>query len=115
MSSLLRVSGELCVMPTFTNTELISGTATGGMTSPVEPDDIAAAVVRTLDKPKTAVSVPYPLRFIAASTAFLPPRGRRWLSDKMGTSRVFLDFDPTARAAGERRAQSATGVVEASE
>lgn len=104
-----------CVMPTFTNTELISGTATGGMTSPVEPDDIAAAVVRTLDKPKTAVSVPYPLRFIAASTAFLPPRGRRWLSDKMGTSRVFLDFDPTARAAYERRAQSATGVVEASE
>lgn len=104
-----------CVMPTFTNTELISGTNTGGMTSPVEPDDIAAAVVRTLDKPKTAVSVPYPLRFIAASTAFLPPRGRRWLSDKMGTSRVFLDFDPTARAAYERRAQSATGVVEASE
>lgn len=104
-----------CVMPTFTNTELISGTATGGMTLPVEPDDIAAAVVRTLDKPKTAVSVPYPLRFIAASTAFLPPRGRRWLSDKMGTSRVFLDFDPTARAAYERRAQSATGVVEASE
>jgi len=101
-----------CVMPTFTNTELISGTNTGAMTKPVEPEDIAAAVVRTLDKPKTAVSVPYPLRFIAAATAFLPPRGRRWLSDTMGTSRVFLDVDTAARAAYEQRAQSATGVVE---
>jgi NAD(P)-dependent dehydrogenase (short-subunit alcohol dehydrogenase family) len=104
-----------CVMPTFTNTELISGTKTGGMTKPVEPEDIAAAVVKTLDKPKTAVSVPYPLRFIAAGTAFLPPRGRRWLSDKMGTGRVFLDLDTSARADYERRAQSATGVVEAPE
>jgi NAD(P)-dependent dehydrogenase (short-subunit alcohol dehydrogenase family) len=101
-----------CVMPTFTNTELIAGTRTGGMTKPVEPKDIAAAVVRTLNKPKTAVSVPYPLRFIAATAAFLPPRGRRWLSARMGTDRVFLDLDNSARAAYERRAQSATGVLE---
>lgn len=104
-----------CVMPTFTNTELIAGTSTGGMTKPVEPEDIAAAVVRTLDKPKTAVSVPYALRFVAASTAFLPPRGRRWLSAKMGTDRVFLDLDHAARAAYEQRAQSATGVADAPE
>ena len=103
-----------CVMPTFTNTELISGTTTGGMTAPVEPEDIAAAVVRTLDKPKTAVSVPYPLRFVAATTAFLPPRGRRWLSAKMGTDRVFLDLDNAARAAYEQRAQSATGITDSS-
>jgi NAD(P)-dependent dehydrogenase (short-subunit alcohol dehydrogenase family) len=101
-----------CVMPTFTNTELIAGTRTGGMTKPVEPKDIAAAVVRTLNKPKTAVSVPYPLRFIAATAALLPPRGRRWLSARMGTDRVFLDLDNSARAAYERRAQSATGVLE---
>ena len=104
-----------CVMPTFTNTELISGTKTGGMTTPVEPEDIAAAVVRTLDKPKTAVTVPYSMRFIAAATAFLPPRGRRWLSAKTGTDRVFLDLDSAARAAYEQRAQSATGVLEAPE
>jgi len=101
-----------CVMPTFTNTELISGTDTGGMTKPVEPEEIAAAVVRTLDKPKSAVSVPYPLRFIAAGTAFLPPRGRRWLSQKMGTSRVFLDVDTGSRATYEQRAQTATGLLE---
>ena len=52
------------------------------------------------------------LRFIAATTAFLPPRGRRWLSARVGTDRVFLDLDNSARAASERRGQSATGVVE---
>lgn len=103
-----------CVMPTFTNTELISGTATGGMTKPVQPEDIAAAVVRVLDKPKSAVAVPGAYRFIAASTAFLPPRARRWLSAKMGTARVFLDYDADARAAYEKRAQSAIGVIEQS-
>ena len=57
-----------CVMPTFTNTELIAGTNATGATRPVQPADIAAAVVKTLDNPKTAVSVPYPLRFVAAAT-----------------------------------------------
>jgi NAD(P)-dependent dehydrogenase (short-subunit alcohol dehydrogenase family) len=104
-----------CVMPTFTNTELIAGTQTGGMTEPVQPADIAAAVVRTLEKPKTVVSVPYSLRFIAAATAFLPPRGRRWLSARTGTARVFLDIDTQARSAYEQRAQSATGVLDAPE
>lgn len=104
-----------CVMPTFTNTELITGTATGGMTKPVEPEDIAAAVVRTLDEPRSSVAVPAPYRVIAAATAFLPSRGRRWLSDKMGTSRVFLDFDSKARSSYEQRAQSATGVVESTD
>ncbi len=101
-----------CIMPTFTNTELITGTNTTAATKPVQPEDIAAAVVNTLDKPKSAVSVPYYGRFMAAATAFLPPRGRRWLSAKMGTDRVFLDFDTTARAAYEQRAQTATGVLE---
>ena len=72
-------------------------------------------MVKTLDKPKTIVSVPYSLRFIAAATAFLPPRGRRWLSAKTGTARVFLDVDTSARAAYEQRARSATGVVDTQE
>lgn len=99
-------------MPTFTNTELIAGTKATGANKPVQPEDIAAAVVKTLEKPTTIVSVPYPLRFIAAATAFLPPKARRWMSRKSGTDRVFLDFDTTARAAYEQRAQAATGVVE---
>ncbi len=100
-----------CVMPTFTNTELISGTKASGATKPVPPEAIAAAIVKTIEKPKTAVTVPYPLRFVAALTSTLSPRGRRWLGKRAGTDRVFLDIDTTARAAYEQRAQTATGIV----
>lgn len=101
-----------CVLPTFTNTELIAGTNATGATKPVQPEDIADAVVKIIDKPKTTVSVPYPLRFVASMTAMLPPRGRRWLSKTMGTDQVFMNLDNAARASYEQRAQSATGVVE---
>ncbi|KAA0086780.1 SDR family oxidoreductase [Mycolicibacterium sp. P9-64] len=100
------------VMPTFTNTELISGTKATGAQKPVQPEDIAAAIVKVLDKPKTHVSVPGPLRFVGAVTAMLGPRTRRWLSKKTGNDRVFLDFDVKARQGYEDRAQHATGVVE---
>lgn len=100
------------VMPPFTNTQLISGTAETAGTKPVEPEDIAAAIVKTLDKPKTHVSVPTPLRFTAAAASMLGPRGRRWLNRKLGLDQVFLEFDKTARQGYEDRAQSATGVIE---
>lgn len=101
------------VMPTFTNTELISGTKNTGAQKPVQPEDVAAAIVKTLDKPKTHVSVPTPLRFVGAVTSMLGPRGRRWLSKQMGNDRVFLDYDVTARKSYEDRAKAALGVVEA--
>jgi len=103
------------VMPPFTNTELISGTKSCGAIKPVEPEDIAAAVIKTLEKPKTHVSVPTPLRFTAQAAQMLGPRGRRWLNKRLGLDRVFLDFDATARQGYEQRAQAAQGVVEGSE
>jgi NAD(P)-dependent dehydrogenase (short-subunit alcohol dehydrogenase family) len=100
------------IMPPFTNTELISGTATGGAIKPVEPEDIAKAVIKTLDKPKTHVSVPPALRFTAQAAQLLGPRGRRWMNKRLGLDRVFLDFDTTARQNYEQRARAAQGVVE---
>jgi len=101
------------IMPPFTNTELISGTASGGAIKPVEPEDIAKAIVKTLNKPRTHVAVPPPLRFTAQAAQMLGPRGRRWMNKKLGLDRVFLDFDTTARQTYEQRAQAAQGVVEA--
>jgi short-subunit dehydrogenase len=100
------------IMPTFTNTELISGTKATGAQKPVQPEDIAAAIIKVLDKPKTHLSVPAPLRFVGAVTAMLGPRSRRWLSKKTGNDRVFLDFDVQARQSYENRAQGATGVID---
>jgi len=103
------------IMPPFTNTELIAGTKTGGTIKPVEPEDIAAAITKTLQKPKTHVSVPTPLRFTAQAAQMLGPRGRRWLNKRLGLDSVFLTFDRTERQNYEQRAQAAQGVVESPE
>jgi len=100
------------VLPAFTNTELISGTTTGAVTKPVQPEDVAAAIVEVLDKPKTQVSVPGVSRYIGIMTMLLPTRARRWLAKKAGTDRIFLNLDTRARAAYEDRAQHATGVAD---
>jgi len=100
------------VMPPFTNTELISGTKSSGAIKPVEPEEIAAAVIKTLEKPKTHVSVPAALRFTAQAAQMLGPRGRRWLNKHLGLDTVFLDFDVNARQSYEQRARAARGVVE---
>lgn len=100
------------LLPTFTNTELISGTHPSAAQKPVEPSDIAAGVVKLLDKPRTALSVPTPLRAVSIVSTLLPPRGRRWLSHKLGNDRVFLDFDRTARAGYEQRAEGSTGITD---
>jgi short-subunit dehydrogenase len=100
------------VMPPFTNTQLVSGTKETAGTKPVEPEVIAAAIVKTLDKPKTMVSVPTPLRFTAAAASMLGPRGRRWMNRKLGLDNVFLEFDQAARKSYEDRAQASLGVVE---
>jgi short-subunit dehydrogenase len=100
------------VMPPFTNTELISGTRPTAANKPVEPEDIAAAIVKVLNKPKTHVSVPAGVRFVLTITNLLGPRGRRWLNRRTGTDRVFLDVDVVARRSYEKRAQAATGLVD---
>ncbi|WAY20249.1 SDR family oxidoreductase [Mycolicibacterium fortuitum] len=100
------------IMPPFTNTDLIAGTKSGGAIKPVEPEDIAAAIIKTLNKPKTHVSVPPPLRFTAQAAQMLPPKGRRWMNKKLGLDDVFLEFDTAKRKAYEDRAQAAQGVID---
>jgi NAD(P)-dependent dehydrogenase (short-subunit alcohol dehydrogenase family) len=104
-----------CVMPTFTNTDLIAGTHTSSAQKPVEPEDIAAGVIKVLDKPTTLRSVPAWGRFFGAVTPMLSAKARRWMSHKMGNDTVFLTFDATARQTYEQRAQAAQGVVEGSD
>jgi short-subunit dehydrogenase len=100
------------VLPTFTNTELIAGTSPSASQKPVEPSEIAAAIVKVLDKPKSRVSVPGWGKSFAVLATLLSDRSRRWLNKKMGNDTVFLNLDTTARRGYEDRAQHATGVVE---
>jgi short-subunit dehydrogenase len=98
------------VMPPFTNTELIAGTRQTGASRPVEPTAIAAAIVKTLNKPKTHVTVPSGIRVALALVGLLGPRGRRWVHRRTGSDRLFLDFDTTARKSYEARASRAIGI-----
>jgi short-subunit dehydrogenase len=99
------------VLPTFTNTELISGTSPIAAQKPVQPVDVAAAIVKVLDKPKTQVSVPGWNRLAGIMTMLLPDRSRRWLGKRTGSDTAFLNLDTSARQAYEERAQHATGVI----
>jgi NADP-dependent 3-hydroxy acid dehydrogenase YdfG len=99
------------VMPPFTKTELIAGTKETASSRPVAPEVIATAIVNVLDRPKTVVAVPHPMRFIGPVLAMLGPRGRRWLNRRTGADRLFLDLDVAARRSYEERAQAAVGVV----
>ncbi len=100
------------VLPTFTDTELISGTTPSTAQKPVQPADVAAAIVKVLDKPKNQVTVPGWGRTVSILAMLLSARSRRWLNKKMGNDTVFLNVDADARRAYEVRAQHATGVVE---
>ncbi|CAN5531710.1 SDR family oxidoreductase [soil metagenome] len=99
------------VMPPFTKTELIAGTKETASSKPVAPEVIAAAIVNVLDRPKTLVAVPRPMRIVAPILAMLGPRGRRWLNRRTGADRLFLDLDVAARRSYEERAQAAVGVI----
>ncbi len=94
-----------CVMPTFTNTELISGTHPSAAQKPVQPEDIAAAVVKVLDKPTTLRSVPAFGRFVSAITPVLTPQGPSLAVAQDGQRPVFLNFDAKARQDYEARAR----------
>ena len=99
------------VLPPFTNTELIAGTRPVSAGKPVEPEDIAKAVVKVLDRPRTHVTVPAGIRFPLAAIAMFGPRGRRWVQRRTGADRVFLDVDADARRNYDDRAEHATGLV----
>ncbi|MDQ4053103.1 MAG: SDR family NAD(P)-dependent oxidoreductase [Actinomycetota bacterium] len=87
------------VLPSFTDTELIAGTQASGLMKPIQPEDVAAAVVRMIDRPKATATVPKLFAFSGANwsltSSLVKPRLRRWL----GLDTVFTEFDPEKRSA----------------
>ncbi len=88
-----------CVLPSFTNTELIAGTHATGLMKPIEPADVAAAVVRMIDRPKATSTVPKLFAFSGANWSLTSHRAKPWLRGKLGLDTVFTEYDPTERSA----------------
>ncbi|GLW62358.1 putative short chain dehydrogenase/reductase [Actinomadura rubrobrunea] len=91
------------VLPTFTNTELIAGTRSPRGQRNCEPEEVAAAVVDVIRRPRPQVVVPRRLGAQVRLGALLPDALRRAIARRYGLDRIFLDYDPEARRAYDAR------------
>ena len=90
-----------CVLPSFTRTDLVAGTQGLRGVATLEADDVAAAIVGAIDRPRADVYLPSILRFMRFQV--LLPRPIRDASNRLvGGHRAFLDVDRTARLAYDR-------------
>ncbi|WP_420881351.1 SDR family NAD(P)-dependent oxidoreductase [Rhodococcus sp. (in: high G+C Gram-positive bacteria)] len=81
------------VLPSFTNTALVSGTTPGRMTRPVPPEHVAAAVVTVVQRGRRQAVVPSRLSAGSAVWQLFPRPVARTLRRALGLDTVFLDID----------------------
>jgi NADP-dependent 3-hydroxy acid dehydrogenase YdfG len=89
--------GVTAVMPTFTNTELIAGTAPVKTIVPIEPDDVALAILDSIRTGQDEVYVPKSLKPVGAAFNLIPRRLRQRLYHRMGLDRAFIQVDRDQR------------------
>ena len=92
-----------CVMPSFTATELISGTKGVRFVKNVQPDDVARAIVKSIHRPRPDVYVPGSVGTILRVQALTGRKLRDAGNRLLGADRAFLDVDRAARAGYEER------------
>jgi NADP-dependent 3-hydroxy acid dehydrogenase YdfG len=92
------------VMPVAVNTELGSGISPGRGIPVVEPEDVAQAIVGTLERPRQDVYVPRSIGVTIKLASLAPRRVAEAVGRAMGTDRILAGVDRAARADYERRA-----------
>ena len=91
------------VLPSFTNTGLIDGTTPPRLSPPIQPEQVAAAVVGLLTKHRPVATVPPSMAVSALQWGLMPNRAKRFLGRTTGMDAMFTDFDHEARASYEHR------------
>jgi NADP-dependent 3-hydroxy acid dehydrogenase YdfG len=92
------------VMPGIADTELGSGVASSRGVRKVTPEEIAAAIVEVLRRPRFDVYVPRTIGPLNRVGAVLPRGAREAMSRLLGIDRVLMDVDADARRRYEQRA-----------
>ncbi|MGE5409065.1 MAG: SDR family oxidoreductase [Syntrophothermus sp.] len=118
----LRGSGVevVCVMPTVVNTELTSGLGQRWI-KPVEPEDVADAIVDAMEAPRFDVFVPRVNGAMDRFTRLLPRPAREAIGRAMGIDKLMFEVDHGARRSYEERAaasasaEGAAGAPQAAE
>ena len=91
------------IMPVVVDTELAAGLRTPHGIPRIQPEDVAAAIVETLRRPRFDVYVPRAIGPLTALSAIAPRRLRELMMRAIGAHRV-LWVDPAERAGYEVRA-----------
>ena len=99
------------VMPVVVDTELASGVGTARGIPRIQPEDVAAAIVDTLRRPRFDVYVPRAIGPLTALSAIAPRRLRELMMRAIGAHRV-LWVDPAERAGYELRAARSEPAVQ---
>lgn len=94
------------VLPSIVNTELTSGTKRLRYPPPIEPEDVAAGVIRALRTGEVDVYVPRFTKLSAVLPALLPRRVVEGVGRWFGIDKVFERLDGDARAAYQARIRS---------
>ena len=94
------------VMPSFTNTELIAGTRSPKGQKNCEPEDIAAAVVSVIARPRPQTTVPAKFAAQIALMGLIPQKVKDLVSRRLGLDTIFLEFDHGARKSYDERIRS---------
>ena len=92
------------VMPAFVNTELIAGAARPRGVRVAEPQDVAAAIVAALERPRFEVFVPPSAGRIYRAMTFVPRPAREAIGRALKADRVLTEIDWSRRDGYERRA-----------
>jgi NADP-dependent 3-hydroxy acid dehydrogenase YdfG len=95
--------GVTHVMPTFTNTDLISGTAPVKTIVPIQPEDVATAILDAIRTGRDEVYVPKSLKPVGAMFGLLPRRMRQRLYHRMGLDQAFINVNRDQRRAYAER------------
>jgi NAD(P)-dependent dehydrogenase (short-subunit alcohol dehydrogenase family) len=103
-----------CVMPALVATELAAGIEDSPWVKRATPDEVAAAIVAALRKPRFDVYVPRSAGVITQITASLPRPVREGIARALKADRLLLDAAHGAeRAAYEARAAASAPAVTA--
>lgn len=94
------------LLPSFTNTDLISGTTPGPLTRPIPPAKVAATVVTVLRRGRRQAVVPGRLSGGSALWQLFPRPVAGILRRSLGLDRVFLNVGPGRTAYAQRIAQT---------
>lgn len=91
------------VLPSFTNTGLIDGTTPPKLSPPIEPRQVAEAVVGLMVKHRPLATVPRSLAVSTVQWSLMPNRAKRWMGRVTGMDAMFTEFDHGARSSYEQR------------